>query len=102
MAAFHPRTFELLHAVHSREAAQNAFDRAQLARIPASARSKRAEALRERMAAFPAVAENLTRLIAFAEAVNQLYADHDAGLHNDGVQRLDCPACLARRDGEPR
>lgn len=101
MAAFHPRTFRLLHELRGSETAQFEFDSKALDRLPKGTQSKKADALRERVDAFPAVAADLTRLLEFAKGVNALYADHDAGLHDDGVQRLTCPICIAR-DSTPR
>lgn len=76
MAAFHPRTFELLRDALGRETAQNAFDRAQLDRTPESARSKRATALRERAAAYPAVSDDLTWLLDFMQRLNDQARRH--------------------------
>ena len=96
MAAFHPRTFELLREDLDGETVTNTLDTARLAKLPEGSQSLMAQQLRARIAAFPNVRGDLERLLRFAEDVNRLHADHDAGLHNDGAQRLGCPACIGR------
>lgn len=75
MAAFHPRTFELLREDLDGETVTNTLDTARLAKLPEGSQSLMAQQLRARIAAFPHVRRDLERLLRFAEEVNRLYAD---------------------------
>ncbi len=99
MAAFHPRTFELLREDLDGETATHTLDTARLAKLPAGSQSLMAQQLRERIETFPPVSRDLERLIAFAESVNGLYTEHELGAHDGRPHHLcaDCPD-----GGEPR
>lgn len=98
MAAFHPRTFELLRADLAGETVTHTLDTARLAKLPDDSQSLMAQQLRTRIRTFPPVSRDLERLIEFAEGVNQLYTAHHLGAHDATTPHSACPAC---QGGEP-
>lgn len=89
MAAFHPRTFELLREALGRETAQNAFDRAHLGRTPKSRKGRLVAALRERAAAYPAVSADLEFLLDFMQRLTDQADRHAAERAAAGLDAED-------------
>lgn len=96
MAAFHPETLRLLRRDLAATVAQHKRDMERRRKLAPNSKSAMARALDQRISSAMDVTRDLERLIRFAEGVTRLYADHDAGLHDDGPQRLDCPSCISR------
>lgn len=96
MAGFHAETLRLLRRDLAATNNQHARDLARRSKLPGNSKSSMTHTLENRIATAVCVMRDLERFLAFAEAVNRLYIDHNAGLHDDGVQRLDCPDCIGR------
>ncbi|HEY3477512.1 MAG TPA: hypothetical protein VGL02_01320 [Streptomyces sp.] len=94
MAAFDPRTFELLREDLGGETVTYSLDSAHLAKLPQGSQSLMAQQLRARARAetFEPVSRDLKRLLDFMEGVNRLYDEHAAGLHA-GWPRRSCDDC---------
>ena len=78
MAAFHPRTFELLREALGAETVTHTLDAARLAKLPEGSQSLMAQQLREREAAFPAVSGDLEWLLEFMQRLTDQADRHAA------------------------
>lgn len=93
MAAFHPRTFELLREDRAVEVARREHALGRLSKLRPGSKSQMAETLHQRCGEAANAIRDLDRLIDFAEGVNRLYDEHAAGLHAGWPRRAcaDCP-----------
>jgi hypothetical protein len=78
MAAFHPRTFELLREALAGETVTHTLDTARLAKLPEGSQSLMAQQLQERADAFPPVSRDLEWLLAFMQRLTDQDYRHGA------------------------
>jgi hypothetical protein len=93
MAAFQPETLRLLRRDLAATVAQHKRDMERRRKLPRNSRSTMARTLDERVSTAVGVIRDLERLIAFAEGVNRVYAEHERGDHDGRPCRgcADCP-----------
>lgn len=99
MALFHPRTFELLRDVLGAETVTHSLDTARLAKLPKDSQSLMAQQLRERTAAYPAVASDLEWLLDFMQRLDDQANRHEA---ERAAVEQDAATAPGVESGEPQ